>query len=497
MKAAKQTIVSTLLSYIGVVVGAFYTIFIIPKVFDKTTENYGALISLLNYVGIFVVFASFSSSYSIIKFYPISEGKERSLMLSFLLWINLVGITIGTVIFYFYAQYHPIEVHINNNLYNITYFFYPLLFSFTLFSFFQAYCTTRLNVAIPTFLNNTFTKLWMFGILLLLLFKIINFQLFTYLYFGQFIVSFLLLMLYVWKTKTDTFSLSLQLPKQYKNILYYSLFSFFTGSAATLITKVDIQMIEHHIGISEVGFYNIGIFFMTVLLIPKNMLTLVARNIISRDFQKQKRSVFIPKYQKISFAFLLGTLIVFIGICINIDELMFILGDKFGSTALKQVIIILGIGRILESILTLNSSIIEYSPYYRLGIVFETIALLFVIILNLLFIPIWGLSGVALASALIFVASATAKSIFVYHKFRLSPFRKKDWSKVFFLASLGTLYWLPVPTITAELFPNMQPIFLHIFTIGIRSILYGTLLIWIIERMKIRQEYWQFNGLHD
>lgn len=496
MKAARQTIASTVLSYIGVAIGAFYTIFIIPKLFEQNSENYGALVSLLNYVGIFVVFSSFSASYSIIKFYPISSSIERTRILSFLLRINLIGIFLGMIVFYFYAKSHPLYVTIEETKQDISFFFYPLLCSFTLFSFLQAYCTTQLEVAVPTFLNNTFTKLWMFGILLLYLFKIINFTTFTYLYFGQFIAAFLLLIFFVWNKPVDKISPIGRLPQNYKAILLYSLFTFFTGSAATLITKVDIQMIKEYIGLAEVGFYHIGIFFMSVLLIPKNMLMLVSRSIVSRDFQKQDRAVFIPKYQKISFAFLLGTLIIFIGIFININELMEILGNKFGSIAIKYAIIILGLGRVLESFFTLNTPIIEYSPYYRWGIVFESSALLLVIALNILFIPILGLIGVALASALVYVTVAIAKSIFVYQKYQISPFRKTNWNKIILLSSLALLYFLPIEQLLRNIFSS-ETVYLQLAIIISRSALYGAFLLLIVEKLGIRKEFWNIKKDHD
>lgn len=494
MKAAKQTIVSTIFSYLGVALGAFYTIFIIPKLFDQNSENYGALVSLLNYVGIFVIFASFSASYTIVKFYPISDKEERSRLLSFLLKLNIVGIIVGTIIFYFYSKHHPIYVTVEETRQDISFFFYPLLCSFTLFSFLQAYCVTQLEVAIPTFLNNTFTKLWMFSILLLLFFNVITFQLFTYLYFGQFIASFILLVLFVWKKSTDKISLINQIPTNYKAILSYSLFAFFTGSSAILITKVDIQMVERYIGISEVGFYSIGLFFMSVLLIPKNMLMLVSRNIVSRDFQKQDLNKFIPKYKKISFAFLLGTLIIFIGIFININELMEILGNKFGSTSIKYVIIILGFGRILESIFMLNTTIIEYSKYYRWGILFETSALLAVIILNILLVPVLGLTGIALASALVYITVAIAKSIFVYKKFQISPFRKKDGIRVMLLSSLFFLYFIPI-TIPPNNF--ITDTYSLLLTIIAKCTIYSILLFIIIEKTNIRKEYWNIDKNHE
>lgn len=488
-KAARQTILSTLFSYIGVGLGAFYTIFIIPKLFHEHPENYGALNFLMNYAGLFLILSTLATPLSIIKFYPLFERKKRENILSFLFWINGIGLILSFFVFYFYTKSHPVEIYIEGKNISIAWFFYPILLSMTLFSFFESYCHALLKIAAPAFLNNTFTRLWLFVILLLYYYNLIDFSIFVYLYFGQFVAAFLLLCMFVWQNKKDNFHFRFRIPKNYKEILRYSLFALPATSAAVLIAKIDIQMIGNFLGTEQVAYYNYAIFFMSVLLIPKNTLMQTSRSIISRDFQTQSMADFLPKYSKISFAFLLSTLIFFIGIVINIEELMNILGAKFGNDEVKYSILILGVGRVIESALVSNHAVLEYSKHYKMILVFESISLAILIAFNLFLIPLYGIIGAAVSSAFIFVLNATIKSIFVYKKLQLNPIETSRLISVLCILSLGTLYFVPL----ANLSLFTDEVVNQTIIIGLRSILFLIGIAGILEFFGFRKLYWSIS----
>lgn len=492
-KAARQTILSTLFSYIGVGLGAFYTIFIIPKLFHEYPENYGALNFLMNYAGLFLILSSLATPLSIIKFYPLYAKEKRANMLSFLFWINAIGLVISFLIFYWYEKEHPVSVYIEGKSVVISWFFYPILLSLTFFSFFESYCHALLKIAIPAFLNNTFTRLWLFVILLLYYYDIIGFEAFTYLYFGQFIASFFLLCLFVWKNKKDHFHFHFRTPDNYKEILRYSLFALPATSAAVLIAKIDIQMIGNILGTEQIAYYSYAIFFMTVLLIPKNVLLQTSRSIISRDFQTKSFDTFLPKYTKISFAFLLTTLTLFISIGININELMHILGTKFGSDAVKYAILILGVGRVIEAALVSNHAVLEYSKYYKMILVFETVALIILILLNFIFIPMYGIVGAAASSAFIFILNATVKSIFIYKKLRLVPLQKKHLSIILCTLCLGFLYFIPCHNLLLFTHETLN----QVAIICIRSFLFLLGMWGIIAHFELRKLYGSISAKKD
>ncbi len=134
-RAARETLLSTIFSYVGIALGAFYTIFIIPELFHEHPENYGTLLFLVNYVSIFLIFSSLGTPQSIIKFYPIYDKKNREGLFSFLLGINVLGVIIGSGVFFLYTKEQPIQLKLEDTVVNLSYFFYPLLFCMTFFNF--------------------------------------------------------------------------------------------------------------------------------------------------------------------------------------------------------------------------------------------------------------------------------------------------------------------------------------------------------------------------
>lgn len=482
-KSIKETVLSSLFSYIGVALGAFYMIFIIPKLFDEHPENYGSLVFIVNYTGLFLILSSLATPQAVIKFYPLYNRAKREIILSFLFWVNTLGLALCFSVFYILTYKTPIEIITENRVINISWFFYPLLMSMTLFSFFESYCHALLKIAVPAFLTNTFTRLWLFLVLILYYFKIISLSIFIYLYFAQFILSLILLLFFVSKIKKDTFHLKFKFPDNYAEIIKYSLFALPATSAAVLVSKIDIQMIEDLIGKADVAYYSYAIYFMSVLLIPKNALMQTSRSIISRDFQSKTIEEFTPKYLKISSAFLFSTLIIFIGISININELTLILGDKFGSNEVKYAILILGFGRVLEAALISNHAILEYSKYYRMILFFETIALVLLIFLNYILIPVYGIIGAAATSAFVLFFNAMLKSLYVYKKLHLIPIESKQIKIIFSILSLILLYFIPLSKLI--ILENKTISLLTI--IFLRSSLFLIALWSIVKHLKLKE----------
>ncbi len=482
-KAVKQTVLGTVFSYAGIILGAFYMLFIIPGLFDAVPGNYGALLLIVNYAGLFLIFSSLATPLSVIKFSPLYSGKERSELLSFLLSINTIGLLCSFLVFYLYSQHAPIFITLEGEQVNISYFFYPVLCSITLFSFFESYCHTLLKVAVPAFLNNTFTRFWFFAVLLLYYYETIGFKTFTYLYFGQFIASFLGLLFFVWTIKKDEFRFSFKLHKDYKTILKYMLYALPATSVAVIVTKIDVVMIGRILGEAEVAFYGYAIYFMTVLLTPKNILMQTARSIFSKNFQTQSLQEFQPQYHKISFAFILTTLSIFIAIMINMNDLMAILGDKFGSNETKYAIFILGLGRVIEALFVSNYAVLEYSKYYKKILNFEVGSLIVVVVLNLLLIPYWGIVGAATSSACVFIGNGLLKSIFVYRKLRLIPIEKSSLVIIFSVLLLCGLYFLPSGIFQL----TGSTIYDAILSIGIRSLCFLLGLFGIFKYFKLQR----------
>ena len=136
-------------------------------------------------------------------------------------------------------------------------------------------------------------------------------------------------------------------------------------------------------------------------------------------------------------------------------------GDIYSAG--KYVVFIIGAGKLFDMAAGINSEIVVLSKYYRFNtILLATIAIV-TIALNLLLIPLYGINGAALGSALALVLFNVSKYIFLYIKFHIQPFTIHTFSVVMISAvSLGL----------SVMVPDLGHVLLNIF---VRSVLAVTL----------------------
>jgi O-antigen/teichoic acid export membrane protein len=84
-----------------------------------------------------------------------------------------------------------------------------------------------------------------------------------------------------------------------------------------------------------------------------------------------------------------------------------------------------------------NNVVLFNSDYYRVVLLFGVILTVLTVILNIVFIPIYGINGSALATFLAISIYNTIKIYFVKAKFNMMPF-DKNTAKVLMLIILST-----------------------------------------------------------
>ena len=84
-------------------------------------------------------------------------------------------------------------------------------------------------------------------------------------------------------------SLSYTLPKNFKEIVSYSIYILLAGSAASLLIDIDKYMIPQKEAISQTAYYAVAVFIATVVEIPGRAMfqilnPMVAKAINNNDF---------------------------------------------------------------------------------------------------------------------------------------------------------------------------------------------------------------------
>ncbi len=437
---ARQSIKNTIYSYLGVLIGTLYVVFMVPKVFGATPEYWGVLQLIMSYVLILQSFALLGIPNTFIRFFPVfKEGKIGDFFF-FGIAIAHVGFLMVSVIFLILKNSLISHDDQSNELFN-KYFYYIFLILYVelFFYLFLNYARIFLRTSFPTFVKDTYIKIWTLLLIIAFWFKWISFNYLVLYYFLGYLSHTLLILGYLLKLKILKITPSLYIlkSKYLKEILTYSLFSILNGGAAILIGRLDIVMIGKMIDLEHVAYYSIALLFITVLQVPVRSMSSIIQPILS-DFISNNNRQLAGLYKKSAINLALTTGFIYLFIIINIDQFMIILGDKFGQ--IKYAVILLSTAKLFESVNSLNPGLIVLSKHYKYDIVFQ-VSLLFVAFLtNYFLIPLYGMEGAAMATAISIFSVGIVRALFVYLKYGLSIVSREIILVVLFFGGLVIIF---------------------------------------------------------
>lgn len=231
-----------------------------------------------------------------------------------------------------------------------------------------------------------------------------------------------------------------------KPLVNYGVYTLFSSITLTLIQNIDLLMIGALMPenkLEHIGIYAIATFIVSIIYIPKNALMRISSPIIAHNWKKRnlKEIAELHKKSAIILIFLGGY--IFGCIVLNLDSLLFFLKPEY--SAAKYIIIILGLSRLLDMFFGFNYLILVVTKFYRMES-FLAISLLFMIIItNYIFIPIYGIFGAAITTALGFLINNIILFYYNRKKLKMHPFSWDTIKIIFIGISAGTIvYFLKI-----------------------------------------------------
>jgi O-antigen/teichoic acid export membrane protein len=198
------------------------------------------------------------------------------------------------------------------------------------------------------------------------------------------------------------------------------------------------------IGLAEVGIYTTAVYFTSILMVSAKSFYRVTGPALA-NFWKDKEMKNIQKlYTNVTLVNTILGGLIFTLIWASITDIYTIMPDAF--LAGKMVFLLYGIGRMVDLISGVNNTILVNSPKYKFSTYLNLLYTVLMVVLNLIFIPIWGMNGAAFATLISLSLFNILKAGSLYHYFRLHPFHKKfriSLVLVLLLFAIGNL--LPSP----------------------------------------------------
>jgi O-antigen/teichoic acid export membrane protein len=471
-----QSLKNTIITYIGFAVGGVSTLFLFPPILGKT--YYGLSNYILSCANVIMPLFAIGMQNTLVKFYSqCKTEKEENQFLSFTVLFPLVlCIPLILIGLFFYDDIVSFLTK-KNPIVKEYIFLIPFMgLCMAYFEIFYAWARVHMHSVFGNFIKEVGLRLFSVVGLLGIYFKWITAIDFIYLTAVIYFVAFLVTMLYAFKVKKPVFQFSI--PHNVKAILEYTFYIILSGSVANLLLDGDKIMLNQYMDIGNIAYYSVATYIALVISVPSRAMHQIVYPITAKLMHENKHDELNDLYKKTSINLQLVGGFVMLCIFVNIGQLYEMVPKEYAGGIV--VVFMIGLSKYFDLVLGNNNAIIFNSKYYRM-VLFLGLMLVFVtLILNMIFIPLYGIIGSAFATLLSITLYSLAKLMFVVKRMHLYPFTNK------------TLHSIGITLVLFVLFYFWQFPFHPIISIGLKSILVTVLYVYLNYKFVISIEINRF-----
>ncbi|WP_431157902.1 oligosaccharide flippase family protein [Winogradskyella poriferorum] len=468
-----QSFKNTITTYIGFGLGAVNTLFLYTNFL--TDEYYGLVAFLLSTANIMMPFMAFGVHNAIIKFYSSFKSKAKvDGFLTFMLLLPLILITPATLIGYFsYDVIGDLLSRENSIVSNYVWHILILAIAMAYFEIFFAWTKVQLQTVFGNLMKEVFHRFAIMLLLLAVYLKWLNVEDFIVGLVIIYLLRTLIMKLYAFKVHFPR--IKFIMPENINAILKYAILMIIAGSVAMLILDIDKFMIGLMIDeIEQVAYYSVAIFIATVIAVPQRAMHQIMMPLTAQFLNEKNNEALEDLYKRSSLNLLVISGFIFLLIVLNINQLYLILPKEFTGGLI--VVFVVSIAKLYDNSLGNNNAILFNSNYYRMVLVFGVVLAGLAIILNFIFIPIYGINGSAIATFLAIATYNTIKVAFVKVKFDIQPY------------SLSSLKVCVLISILISVFYFWDFSFNPIVNIGLKSLLIMIVYFAFILKLNISED---------
>ncbi len=440
----RQGIKNTIITYIGILIGAINIIFIQPKLL--TPEELGLTRLLYDFAYMIGLAVPLGLPNIIVKFFPFF--KDRNLKHNGFAGIILIVFFVGFVIsassllvfrpsiISHYQDKASLFVHYFS-------FIIPFTFIVSAITVTTAYCQALFKSTIPSFLNDIFLRLGSIVITIMYFNRWITLDYYVYLFIGLYAIELIVIVGYIMFVDTISFRPDTVILKEHsvKKMMKFGLLLCLASFASIALRKIDVLFLGTN-SLELVAVYTTAIFIASFIEVPLGALERISHTKIADNFAKDNYAE-IEKIYKDSVKYLLilgGLLFIGINTCTQYVYQIGHLPDIYLQCL--NVVYIVSIAALINVSTGINSAIMFYSKHYVLGTFLLVGTLLITILLNVILIPKYGIYGAAIASASGSLIYNFSKFSFIYYKFKFQPYTLKSLlvlSVIFLVNFIGYL----------------------------------------------------------
>ena len=421
----RQSLMNMTYSYAGAVIGFINVIWLFPYVLEA--EQFGLTRVMISIAMIGAQVASLGMGNVTLRFFPQFRNREKrhfgylfiaaTLPLAGFLLLSLAGWIFREPVISFYSD----ESVLFGEYYALL---LPLLLFILYFHILECYIRSLFDTVAATFLQDILLRFLHTILIVVYYFNVITFPAFMWLFVLAYAVQTLLLLAHIGHKRQLFFipDFSGFTRERVRSMADYALFATIGSVATIAFSNIDMIMLGGLASLGETAIYAVSFYLASLIKIPSKALMKISQPIIAEANNKNDIATVSSIYTKSSINQLLAGGLLFILVWVNLDHVYRFLPEEYHAGA--YVFLFVGLAKLFDMTAGFNATIIRTSRWYRFDLYATVLLLVLMIITNLIFIPIFGIVGAAMATALSIFLQNSASFLYVKYRFGIQPFSR-------------------------------------------------------------------------
>lgn len=426
----RQSIISSIVIYVGFGIGLL-NVYFFTKQGLFTETQYGLTTVFLAIAMLMSSMSTLAMPSYIYKFYPYYKDNlpvRKNDMLTWALLVGIVGFILVTIAGFLLKDLVIQKYKTNSSLLVVYYYWvFPFGLGLTIYSILEAYTWIIGKPVITNYFREVQWRLFTTILILLFILNVIkDFDLFIKLYAFTYMGIALGLLGYLIYKKEIQFTLTFSKVSRrlLKKILLFC--SFFYGATLiqTLSKVFDSFVIASVLdnGLEKAGTFALATLATSIIQAPQRGVISAAMPHLSRAWKEKNMALLQRVYQRSSINQLLFACAIFLLIWLNFKDGIITFGLKPIYLDAAWVFFVLGITVIIDMGTGVNSQIIVTSNYWKFELISGIFLLVIMLPLTYFLTKTYGLIGPAFATMASMSFYNIIRIIFLWVKFRLTPF---------------------------------------------------------------------------
>ena len=419
----RQTIKGSIYSYMGAILGFINLAVLAPRVF--TTDQIGLTQVLVSVATIFAQLATLGFNSVTARLFPYFRSNEtRHNGFPFLMiLVGFVGFILSMIV-YLVLRGIIIARNIEKSALFVEYIdlLVPLILFILFFILFDSYIRILYNATFGTFLREILLRVINLVIIILFLLDFISFRVYVYLFIAAFSIPPLLILVLMMVRRQISLKPNLRFIsfKLRKEMIDVAVFGVIAGLSGIALMSIDKYMVTEYLGLANAGIYSIAFYFGTMILIPSRALSKISVTFLGESWKKNDRTTIFSIYQKSALNQFIAAGLLLVLIMANLHNIFKFLPSEYAQG--RWVIILISLANVLNMLSGVSMFIIGTSRFYRYQNYLMIILIVTVVVTNIIFIPLFGITGAAVASLISTLLFTILKFLVLVRLFNFQPY---------------------------------------------------------------------------